>query len=227
MNHQYEGCTATILLIWFAQSKECFVQCANVGDSSCFVNVNGQQIMMTEDHRVTSMPERARLAKLGRPLKDGEARLSVFHYGNDSLLTLLIQFMQNLVDHIIFLFFFTFPPIASGLNISRMLGDKFLKEQDSRFSSEPYISQVVHITKACTAFALIASDGLWDVISVKKAVQLFLENRERFDIHDNDYAEKIANCILEEARMLRTKDNTSVIFLDFDTLRSDSGLIKS
>ncbi|XP_020101834.1 protein phosphatase 2C 70 isoform X2 [Ananas comosus] len=138
MNHQYEGCTATILLIWFAQSKECFVQCANVGDSSCFVNVNGQQIMMTEDHRVTSMPERARLAKLGRPLKDGEARLS-------------------------------------GLNISRMLGDKFLKEQDSRFSSEPYISQVVHITKACTAFALIASDGLWDVISIKKAVQLFLQ----------------------------------------------------
>lgn len=38
-----------------------------------------------------------------------------------------------------------------------MLGDKFLKEQDSRVSAEPYISQVVHVPKVCTeAFALIA-----------------------------------------------------------------------
>lgn len=30
---------------------------------------------MTEDHRVTSATERARFAKIGKPLKDGEARL--------------------------------------------------------------------------------------------------------------------------------------------------------
>lgn len=29
--------------------------------------------------------------------------------------------------------------------------------------------------------------------------------------------EKIANYLLSEARMQRTKDNTSIIFLDFDT----------
>jgi protein phosphatase len=46
--------------------------------------------------------------------------------------------------------------ISPGLNLARMFGDKFLKEQDSRFSSEPYVSQAVHITKACTAFAVIA-----------------------------------------------------------------------
>lgn len=45
---------------------------------------------------------------------------------------------------------------SAGLNISRMLGDKFLKEQEMHFSSEPYVSQVVQITKTCTAFALMA-----------------------------------------------------------------------
>lgn len=44
----------------------------------------------------------------------------------------------------------------AGINLARMLGDKFLKEQDVRFSSEPYVSPVVHISKACTAFAVIA-----------------------------------------------------------------------
>jgi hypothetical protein len=46
--------------------------------------------------------------------------------------------------------------IPIGLNLARMFGDKFLKEQDMRFSSEPYVSQAVRITRACTAFAVIA-----------------------------------------------------------------------
>lgn len=48
------------------------------------------------------------------------------------------------------------PWVAAGLNIARMLGDKFLKEQDARFSPEPYVSQVVHIPKGRKAFALLA-----------------------------------------------------------------------
>jgi len=36
--------------------------------------------------------------------------------------------------------------VSTGLNLARMFGDKFLKEQDSRFSSEPYVSQAVRIT---------------------------------------------------------------------------------
>jgi len=46
--------------------------------------------------------------------------------------------------------------LTSGLSLGRMLGDKFLKEQDSRFSSKPYISQVVHIGEASRAFAVMA-----------------------------------------------------------------------
>ncbi|KAK9739980.1 hypothetical protein RND81_03G001900 [Saponaria officinalis] len=104
-----------------------------------------------------------------------------------------------------------------GLNLGRMLGDKFLKEQDGRFSAKPYISQVVRISQASEAFALLASDGLWDVISVKKAIQLILQAKERYSTDTKDSAEKIANYLLNEARVLRTKDNTSIMYIDFDT----------
>lgn len=44
----------------------------------------------------------------------------------------------------------------SGINLARMLGDKFLKEQDARFSAEPYISEVVHIDQSSQGFAILA-----------------------------------------------------------------------
>ncbi|XVF28907.1 hypothetical protein REPUB_Repub15cG0073100 [Reevesia pubescens] len=104
-----------------------------------------------------------------------------------------------------------------GLNLTRMLGDKFVKQQDSRFSSEAYISQVVHINHTSGTFALLASDGFWDVVSIKKAIQLVEQTRERHLTDTENLAEKIANVLLQEARTLRTKDNTSIIFLDFDS----------
>ncbi|KAI3980010.1 hypothetical protein MKX01_042664 [Papaver californicum] len=180
MHHQYEGCTATLLLVWIDGREQLYAQCANVGDSACVMNVGGKQIKMTEDHRITSQTERLRLNKAGEPLKDGETRLC-------------------------------------GLNLARMLGDKFLKEQEARFSAEPYVSEAIQIDRNSRAFALMASDGLWDVISVKKAVQLVLQAKERYAVENaNNIADKIANFVLSEARLLRTKDNTSIIFLDFD-----------
>ncbi|XP_068659529.1 protein phosphatase 2C 70-like [Aristolochia californica] len=182
MNHQYEGCTATVLLVWADHHEDFFAQCANLGDSACILNVGEKQMTMTEDHRVTSPSEKARLRSTGQPIRDDETRLC-------------------------------------GLNIARMLGDKFLKEQESRFSSEPYVSQCVHIPKGSKAFALMASDGLWDVVSIRKAVQLVLQAKEKFSLDHQTLADRVANFVLSEARTLRTKDNTSVIFLDFDIKR--------
>ncbi|KAA8548604.1 hypothetical protein F0562_000288 [Nyssa sinensis] len=180
LNHYYEGCTATVLLVWTDGHENFYAQCANVGDSACVMNIDGKQIKMTEDHRITSYSERLRLQETGEPLKDGETRLC-------------------------------------GLNLARMLGDKFLKQQDARFSSEPYISQVVYINQANRGFALLASDGFWDVINSKKAIHLVQQARERNASDTQNSAEKIANFLLREARTQRTKDNTSIIFLDFDT----------
>ncbi|KVI11265.1 Forkhead-associated (FHA) domain-containing protein [Cynara cardunculus var. scolymus] len=167
MDHLYEGCTATVLLIWADGHDNYFAQCANVGDSACIAIVEGQQVKITEDHRIASYTERLRMQAAGEPLKDGEKRLC-------------------------------------GLNLARMLGDKYLKQQDARFSSEPYISQVVYM-----------NDGFWDVVNPKKAIQLVHQIRERNC--DDASAENIAKLLLSEARAQRTKDNTSIIFLDFDT----------
>ncbi|XP_057476669.1 protein phosphatase 2C 70-like [Actinidia eriantha] len=181
MNHYYEGCTATVLLVWADGHENFFAQCANVGDSACVINMDGKQIKMTEDHRITSYSERLRIQEVGEPLRDGETRLC-------------------------------------GLNLGRMLGDKFLKQQEPRFSSDPYISEVVCIHQASRGFALLASDGFWDVVNFNKAIQLVQQSRERYAADRENPAEKIANFLLSYARTQRTKDNTSIIFLDFDSI---------
>ncbi|CAH2072379.1 unnamed protein product [Thlaspi arvense] len=179
-DHLYEGCTATVLLVWKDSEENLFAQCANLGDSACVINLDGRCIQMTEDHRVTSLTERRRIQEAGLSLRDGETRIF-------------------------------------GINLARMLGDKFPKQQDSRFSAEPYISEPLRIDQSSKdVFAVLASDGLWDVVSPKKAVQLVLQMRQRERGTENS-AEKIANGLLNEARVMRTKDNTSVIYLDFDT----------
>ncbi|XP_039007641.1 protein phosphatase 2C 70-like isoform X1 [Hibiscus syriacus] len=179
MNHYYEGCTATVLLVWADDGGNFYAQCANVGDSACLINLGDEQIKMTEDHKLTSYSERCRVEALGEPLKDGETRIC-------------------------------------GLNLARMLGDRFLKQQDSRFSCEPYISQPVHINQTNGTFALLASDGFWDVVSVRRAIQLAAQTRE--GSKEEKLAEEIAHVLLNEARTQRTRDNTSIIFLDFDTI---------
>uniref|UniRef100_A0A7N0TJX7 protein-serine/threonine phosphatase n=1 Tax=Kalanchoe fedtschenkoi TaxID=63787 RepID=A0A7N0TJX7_KALFE len=182
LNHHYEGCTATVLLVWTDDNDMFFAQCGNVGDSACIISIDGKLYKMSEDHRVTSLTERERIKQTGEALKDGETRLC-------------------------------------GLNLARMLGDKFLKEQDARFSSEPYISEVLCIKRGANTFALLASDGFWDVIGAKKAIQLVAQAREKSSRDGDTSAEKIASFLLNEARKLRTKDNTSIIYLDLDTLR--------
>nr|XP_043620531.1 protein phosphatase 2C 70 [Erigeron canadensis] len=180
LDHLYEGCTTTVLLIWADGHGNFFAQCANVGDSACIANIEGQLVKLSEDHRIVSATERLRMQAAGEPLKDGETRLC-------------------------------------GLNLGRMLGDKFLKQQDARFSSEPYISQVVYMNSESRDFAIMASDGFWDVVNSKKAIQLVHQARDRnAATSEENLAEKIANSLLGEARAQRTKDNTSIIFLDFD-----------
>ncbi|KAJ4795428.1 Protein phosphatase 2C family protein [Rhynchospora pubera] len=186
-HHEYEGCTATVLLIWSGLNEDLFAQCANLGDSECVMYVDGKQIVMTEVHKVNSVGERARIAQTGNPLKDGESRIG-------------------------------------GLNLCRMLGDGFLKAQDQRFISEPYVSKPVHVTKGSTAFALVASDGLWDVLRPNQAVQFVLENKAKVKGQEDD-AEIIAKSVVKEAEERRTKDNTTVVYVDFDTLRTYSSSI--
>lgn len=56
-----------------------------------------------------------------------------------------------------------------GLNIARMLGDSFLKEQDVGFTAEPYVSEGAVLGPKDEWLVVVASDGLWDVVSQERA----------------------------------------------------------
>ncbi|KAL2613115.1 hypothetical protein R1flu_024807 [Riccia fluitans] len=183
LDAEYEGCTATVLLLW-AEGRDYYAQCANVGDSACVFSIEEKQIPVTEDHRLTSSSERFRLMEMGRQLKEGETRLC-------------------------------------GMNIARALGDKFLKEQDDCFSAQPYVSEVLKLEPESRALAVMASDGLWDVMSPRRALNYAVEARDGKSATAEGRkvppqgAEAIAELLVSKARALRTKDNTSVIVLDF------------
>lgn len=109
-------------------------------------SIDGKLIKMSEDHRVASYAERLRIQAAGEPLKPGETRLC----GNREFLRTSINIHD--VTHIQSAKLDT----LSGLNLARMLGDKYLKQQDARFSSEPYISQVVYMNSDTRDFAIMA-----------------------------------------------------------------------
>ena len=50
-----------------------------------------------------------------------------------------------------------------GLNLSRCLGDKFLKDEDLGLSAAPHVSPPLRPNPAAPSLVLLASDGLWDV----------------------------------------------------------------
>lgn len=45
---------------------------------------------------------------------------------------------------------------GAGMNIARALGDKFLKEQESAFSSEPHVSSVFRLCEDGLGLVVIA-----------------------------------------------------------------------
>ena len=59
-----------------------------------------------------------------------------------------------------------------GLNLSRCLGDKFLKNEDLGLSAEPHISGVLRFDPSQRGIALLASDGLWDVVEPPAAMKV-------------------------------------------------------
>jgi hypothetical protein len=53
-----------------------------------------------------------------------------------------------------------------------MLGDRFLKEQDVGFTAEPYVSEGLRVEPQEEALLVLASDGLWDVVSQERVAAL-------------------------------------------------------
>lgn len=165
-----EGCTATAVLIWKAQSGASFVQVANVGDSAClYVDLRSQHWQQTTaDHRLTNAAERQRLADMGIQLSKNQSRLY-------------------------------------GLNISRCLGDKFLKEEDLGLSAVAHVSRVQEIGAA--ALIIVATDGLWDVTS---AAAVVTAAREAY-AEGAGSSEAITSELMQLAKRNSTRDDLTIM----------------
>ena len=168
------------------------MQAANVGDSAAlFARVPAKRKAapevqaLTEDHRLTNLSERQRLAgtwllldckiprKLAREqqqqqqqqlLQSGKATLRVSGVApvNDRPRCCADMGIRMKTNH----------NRLYGLNLSRCLGDKFLKNEDLGLSAEPFVSPTLRFEPGERGVALIASDGLWDVMEPPAAMQV-------------------------------------------------------
>ncbi|CAI5464333.1 unnamed protein product [Closterium sp. Yama58-4] len=150
LNNEDEGCTATVLLVWraFQPPHRVWVQAANLGDSHCVLGLGS-----ASEEGVVQMTEDHRLTG---PVEKGRlASIGKPMRDGDTRLC--------------------------GMNIARVFGDKFLKQQDVGLSSDPFIHAPLQLPvpeeggTSKPVIGVIASDGLWDVMSVKRAIQVALE----------------------------------------------------
>ncbi|EGC30715.1 hypothetical protein DICPUDRAFT_95683 [Dictyostelium purpureum] len=90
----------------------------------------------------------------------------------------------------------------NGLMVSRALGDHFIKHLNCGLIGEPYVSPPISITPF-HSYLIVASDGLWDVISGHRAMEI---------IKSQQSEEKMANNLLQCAvGSIKSKDNISII----------------
>jgi len=90
----------------------------------------------------------------------------------------------------------------NGLSIARSLGDSFLKKEKTGVTGHPFVSPPFRISSEDTA-VVIASDGLWDVISGKRAAEIIKD-----ETTSTSASSKLLNTVLASPKC---QDNVTVI----------------
>ena len=90
--------------------------------------------------------------------------------------------------------------VGGSLAVTRALGDHCLKNDG--VSAEPHYVQ--HEVKAQDRYLLLASDGVWDVMTDADAQQITLENQHQS-------CQAIAQLVLSTALSRGTRDNLSCL----------------
>ena len=108
-----------------------------------------------------------------------------------------------------------------GLNLSRCLGDKFLKDEDLGLSAHPHISQVVKIAPDQSGIIVMASDGLWDVTDSQRVLQIV----SRVSKESNGSVQAMTDAVVQHAQRQRTRDDLSVVLLKVRPLNSSYSFV--
>jgi serine/threonine protein phosphatase PrpC len=106
-----------------------------------------------------------------------------------------------------------------GLNLSRMLGDRFLKEAGLGFTARPHVGARVALPPGGDAAVVVASDGLWDVVNGERAAHLVARalagdggGREG-QAGAGGTAAAAAEALMHHALQQRSRDDVSVMVL--------------
>jgi len=215
-----EGCTATLVLVQRnAEDNALLLQSANVGDSSAVLVVlptdstppqttspPGSLPSVSWTSIPGTVPNPHSGAANGAAAGAGKEAAKWVKLSEDHRIANSAAERSRLQQH-----GHTVKNRLYGLNISRMLGDKFLKDEGLGFIAEPHVSGVAALPPGCRAFLVIASDGLWDVVAESRAAGLVAKAAEE---EPGVTACDVADILLNQALTLRSKDDISVIAVE-------------
>ncbi|KAL3804899.1 hypothetical protein HJC23_006671 [Cyclotella cryptica] len=189
----FQGSTACAVVIQenIASGTRSIIS-ANVGDSRAVLSRNGTAIELTKDHKPNNVLERERVEALGG---------SVDWCGE------LNEKGEPIEDTGVY-------RINGNLALSRSIGDR---------CERPWVSSDVDIShntvdEDSDSFVLLASDGLFDVMTSQDAVSFIHEQLTKTKPEDHQYLRKnIARLVADEALKRGTLDNVTVLVLWFLT----------
>jgi serine/threonine protein phosphatase PrpC len=101
----------------------------------------------------------------------------------------------------------SFTVLHIGMAVCRSLGDHYIKALERGFTGEPSISDVHEVSSGDVM--VMASDGLWDVISGKHAVDLVYAEPQK---SAQELASKLVTTVLQNPKC---QDNVTVVVVRF------------
>ena len=96
-----------------------------------------------------------------------------------------------------------------GLNLSRSIGDRSLKDMNSGFLAEPYVSKVHTVAPGDELLLVLASDGLWDVTNANLVMRIAF----RVLTEHPGNVKLLCEVLMEHAVSRRSRDDITIAVL--------------
>ena len=172
----------------------------NVGDSKCIICNDGIAKELSKEHRPSQEEEKARIQNMGGIIHNNRVNgvLAVSRSFGDIEYKGVLP-IENEGDH------------SKEEDILESKGSVEMKVNKSNrvLVAEPDL--VIESVNSNTEFALLASDGLWDVLDSQQVVNFV---RRSLQLHGD--LERAVKDLTQEALLLGSVDNISVIIIAFN-----------
>ena len=111
-----------------------------------------------------------------------------------------------------------------GLQISRVLGDRYLKQEDVGLIAEPSVSEVIEVGgNGDMDLLIVATDGLWDELDPQSAIDLAIDSISRHSMLKDEtnvqaMVDAAADALISKARGAQGLiDDITVLVMKFDS----------